>query len=136
MDRVTLNPLKSIKFHEYASNNKQNTFHWEKFLRKESRRLILDEDGKSTVRCMIISDHTAASMQPGILSDVSYCVPTAVITFRERTRVSIVYFSREGRFITWSNKVLAPYLIARVAAAAIVSLFAFHQTKYPVPVAL
>lgn len=36
MDRVTLNPLKSIKFHEYASNNKQNTFHWEKFLRKES----------------------------------------------------------------------------------------------------
>lgn len=62
------------------------------------RRLILDEDGKSSSRCMIIRDHTAASMQPCILSDVSYCVLTAAITFLEQ-RVSIVYFSREGRFI-------------------------------------
>lgn len=69
------------------------------------RRLILDEDGKSSSRCMIIRDHTAASMQPCILSDVSYCVLTAAITFLEQ-RVSIVYFSRGGRFITRCNKVL------------------------------
>lgn len=126
----TRNKILSINFHAFRSINggsKISSTFQERW--RGIRRLILDEDGKSSSRCMIIRDHTAASMQPCILSDVSYCVLTAAITFLEQ-RVSIVYFSREGRFITRCNKVLCFLSDSQCRCRGVRFIVRVSPTKY------